>query len=115
VGGLPKCLAGCGQLGQAAFDVGQVLLDQRGDVLAWGLAAVAQGEDGADLREGEAGALGVVDEGESGAGVRGLVAVAAARAGRVGQQAGLVEAEGLGGQAAGGGEFPDAHTFKAMP
>jgi hypothetical protein len=42
-----------GEFGQALPDLGEVVVNQAGDVLAWRLAAVADGQDTADVREGE--------------------------------------------------------------
>lgn len=52
---------GLTEFGQAPVDFGEVLLDQVADVIAGGLSAVAQGESGAALGEGESGVLGIPD------------------------------------------------------
>ena len=108
-----ECLAGGSEFGHAPIDVVQVLVDEAGDVGAGGVAVVAQGEDRADLGEGEAGALSVADERESGGGVAGVVAVPTRSARRCGQQAAvLVEADGLGRQPGAGSEITDTHTSR---
>jgi hypothetical protein len=68
--------AGLGQLGDACLDLAEVLVDEVGDVPAWRLAGVADGQDAADLGEGESGRLGVADEGEPRQRIGRIVAVA---------------------------------------
>jgi hypothetical protein len=55
-----ESVASLGELGEALLDLGQVLVDQVGDVLAGCLAAVSDRQDAADLGEGESGGLGRV-------------------------------------------------------
>jgi hypothetical protein len=100
-----------GEFGQALPDLGEVLVNQAGDVLAWRLTAVADGQDAADLRKGEVGGLGVADEREPGQGLGWVVPVSGRSPGRRGQQARvLVEPDGLGGQARAGGQDADTHA-----
>jgi hypothetical protein len=92
VGGLGCCQQvvqrglGLGQFGHAPLGFGQVLVQQGGDVGAWRAAVVSDGEDAADLGEGEAGGLGGADEGEAGGGVVRVVAVAGRGARRPGSR-----------------------------
>lgn len=65
-----------GEFGQALLDPGEVLAYPPGDVLAWRLAAVADGQDAADVGEGQAGGLSVADECEPGEGLGWVVPVA---------------------------------------
>ena len=57
-----ESVAGLGELGEAVLDLGEVVVDQAGDMLAGWVAGVADGQDAADLGEGKAGGLGVTDE-----------------------------------------------------
>jgi hypothetical protein len=59
---LGQRVMGAGELGDAPLDLGQVLGDQGGDVLARCLPVVADAEDAADLRQREPGGLGLADE-----------------------------------------------------
>lgn len=103
--------AGRRQFGDPVLDVGEVSAEEFGDVSAGRVAAVADGQDVADLGEAEASRLGGADEADAGPGVVRVVAVAARCAGRVRQQSGLlVEAQGLGCGAGGSGEGSDVHT-----
>jgi hypothetical protein len=67
-----------------AFDLGQVLVDQVGDVQAGGLSRVADGQHAADFGEGQTGRLGIADECEPRCRPGRVVAVALAGAGRLG-------------------------------
>lgn len=69
--------AGGGEFGDAAFDLAKVGVDERGDVLAWRAAAIADGEDVADFGQGQPGGLGVTDETEPGAGLGRIIPLAA--------------------------------------
>ena len=61
---LAQAGTGVSELGDPLPDVIQVPVDQLGDVPARGLASVVEGQDAADLGEGEPGGLGVADERE---------------------------------------------------
>jgi hypothetical protein len=105
--------AGLAEFDQTQLNLGEVLFDQPGDVAAGCLAAVAQGQDAADLGKGEPGSLGVADEAEPRRSLGRVVAVAAGGPRWRGQEANLlVEADGLRAQSAGGREVADAHGLR---
>src|SRR5690606_21952387 len=98
------------ELAQALGDLVEAVVDEVGDVLAGGQAAVTDVEDFADLGEGESGGLGLADEGHAGDGAGGVVAVASSGACGFGwHPIGLVEAQCLGALAGGGSELADQH------
>jgi hypothetical protein len=107
---LGQRVAGAGELGDALLDLNHVPGDQVGDVLARGLPAVADAQDAADLRQREPSGLGLADEGQPADRSGRVVAVAARRARRGGEEPGLlVKPDRLRGQARGGAEFTDQH------
>lgn len=63
---MPEDGAGLGESGQPSFDVGQVRVDQLGEVSARGGAGIPDGQDPADVGQGETGGLGVTDELQAG-------------------------------------------------
>lgn len=87
------CRAGVAEFGDAPVGFGEVLVDELGDVAAGCFAAVAEGEDAADLGGCEAGVLRVTDEGETCLGGGRVVAVTAGGSGWWGQQTGLLVCE----------------------
>jgi hypothetical protein len=93
-----------------------VALEQVGDVGAGCLPALAEGDDLADLAQGEADRLGGADEPEPPQRRRVVAAVAGRRAGRWGQDADLlVVADGLGRDARLLGQLTDAHATAPPP
>lgn len=99
--------------GDALVDLGFAALEQFGDVAAGGFAAVAQGDDLADLAQGEADRLRGPDEDQPGN--HGVVVVAVARrcAGGWGEHADVfVVADGLDGDSGPVGQFADAHDWQ---
>jgi GrpB-like predicted nucleotidyltransferase (UPF0157 family) len=115
LGQLPQLAAELLELPDAHLQVGGVALEQLGDMRAGGLPVVAEGDDLADLAQGEADRLGGADEAE--APQRSLVvgAVAGGGAGRWGQDADLlVVADRLGGNARLLGQLPDTHVASLL-
>lgn len=101
-----------GELTLSGLDVEQLVGEQLADVGAGRGTIASQFQDGGDLDQGEPGPLSVADELESGEG-RGVIdpVLVGPAAGRGEQALALVEADGLGRQARGGGEFSDAHAL----
>jgi hypothetical protein len=99
------------ELGHAAVDLGEPVVDEVRDVVAGDHAPVAEVEDAADLDEGEPGRLRRPDEADSRDGlvVVRAVAVAAPRRRRH-QLFAFVVPDGLGAHADGVGEFSDPHA-----
>ena len=113
-GGLPgepvELAAELLELGDARVNLGGAALEQGGHVLTWRLAAVPEGDDLADLTEGEADGLGGADEREPPEGGVVVVAVARAGPGRGRQDADLlVVADRLGRDPRPLGEFTNSH------
>jgi hypothetical protein len=106
---------GASELGDAPLDLGQVLADQGGHVAARRVPGITDGQDAADLGQGEPGRLSVRDKRQPVEGARRVVAVTRGRAGRGGHEPGLlVEPDRLGRQARGGGELTDQHECQVI-
>lgn len=102
--------AGLGELADPVLDVGEVSVDEVGDVFARRFAAVGDREYLLDLGEREPGGLGVADEPQPVADFGVVVPVTGRGAGRLGEETlPFPEANGLGGDAALVGDLPDAH------
>ena len=107
--------AGLCELVDAVVDVGEVLVDEVGDVSARGFAVVRDCEDLPDLCERESGGLGVADEAQPVDDVWVVVSVARRRANRIGENSRrFPEADGLVVDAAVCGELSDAHTHDLL-
>ena len=107
--------AGLGELADPLVDVGEVLVDEVGDVSADGLTGVGDRKHLSDLSEGQPGGLRVAYEAQPVQGVRVVVAVARRRANWIGKESlRFPEADGLGGDAALSGEFPDEHPLDPL-
>jgi hypothetical protein len=110
LGQLPQFATQLLELQDALIEVGGVALKQVGDMGAGGLPVVAEGDDLADLAQGEADRLGSPDEPEAPQDRLVVAAVARGGAGRRGQDADLlVVADGLGRDVCLVGELTDAH------
>src|SRR4029453_315405 len=111
LGQLPELGAQLLELPDARIELGGVTLQQVGDMSAGGLPVVAEGDDLADLAQGEADRLAGADEPEPPQRRRVIAAVAGGRAGRRGQEGDLlVVADGLGRDAPPLGQLTDAHV-----
>lgn len=95
---------------QSLLHVGEAFVDEVGRVCARCLTLIADGNDLADLAQGEPGGLCMADERDACSGVGWVIAVAAGCAVRlVEQPLGFPVAQRLGGHAGGVGECTDAH------
>jgi hypothetical protein len=113
---LPQLTTQLLELGDAGVELGGTALEQVGDVGAGCLSVVAEGDDLADLAQGEADRLGGADEPEPAQGRRVIGPVAGGGAGRWGQDADLlVVADGLGRDAGLLGQFTDPHARPLSP
>jgi hypothetical protein len=85
-------------------------------VMTGGLTLTAQLEDRRDLGEGEAGGLGIPDEGETVDGILGVVPIVVGIAGRLGEQSDLfVIADRLGSGTCSVRQFSDSHEASVYP
>jgi len=108
-------VVGAGELGDAPLDLGQVLADQGGHVLARRVPGIADGQDAADLGQGEPGHLSIRDERQPVEGGGRVVAVTGGRARWGRHEPGLlVEPDRLGRQARFGGEVTDQHGCQVI-